>query len=485
MKNRSSGILLSLFLLLLLAATFPFKLKSQVYQDSIPPKMEWFTDAKLGIFIHWGIYAVEGTSESWSFHNRRTTYPYYMGQMRGFKAQNYKPQEWADLIRESGARYAVITLQHHDGVALWNTRQLTPTTAHNLGADKPLIQPKKPLWNPKKPLSTIEQTPAGRDLITPFVAALRERGLKFGAYYSLLNWSHNDYNGFFKDYNRYKINEDTARWNRFLSYMHGQIREISSEFNPDLYWFDGDWEHTEEEWKADEIQHIIQSRNPAAIVNGRLKSFGDYHTPEQNMPVTRPSSKVWELCLTSNDNWGWRPNDTLMKSTNQIIRVFAECISMGGNLLLDIGPKQDGTITPEQTQLLKELGRWTRKHQEAIFGSREGLPYGHFHGPSTLSKDSTTLYLFLTDIKKVKEGNTQTGINLMLKGIRNKVVSAQVIGDNNQIPVTVMGKIDWSSVPGTLFLEIDPIQLDEEVTVVKVQLDGPIRLYRGKGGFAD
>jgi alpha-L-fucosidase len=108
-----------IFFLLILNATKGF---SQVYKDSIPPKMEWFANAKLGIFIHWGIYAVNGTSESWSFHNRGKSYPYYMNQIKGFKAENYNPEYWADLIKESGARYVVITTQHHDGVALWDTK---------------------------------------------------------------------------------------------------------------------------------------------------------------------------------------------------------------------------------------------------------------------------------------------------------------------------------------------------------------------------
>lgn len=457
---------------------------SQVYKDSIPPKMEWFANAKLGIFIHWGIYAVNGTSESWSFHNRGKSYPYYMNQIKGFKAENYNPEQWADLIKESGARYVVITTQHHDGVALWDTKQLTPNTLYNSQKGEPMRPGIKPLWNPKKPLSIPAQSPCKKDVISPFEKAIRARGLKFGAYYSLLDWSHNDYNGFFKDETRYQLKDDSVRWNRFLKFMHAQINEISNEFNPDLFWFDGDWEHSEEEWNAKKIASDIFKKNPNAILNGRLKTYGDYHTPEQNMPVTRPESATWELCMTSNDNWGWRPDDTLMKTSNQVIRTFAECLGMGGNLLIDIGPKSDGTITPEQTQLLKDLGRWTKKHAEAIYSTRQGLPAGHFYGPSTLSLDSQTLFLFITDVRKINDketGNPQT--NIMLKGLRNEVISAEVIGSNKPLKVVEMGKISWSSVPGTLFIDVPNNDLDEEVTVVKLKLKGSLSLYRGKGGF--
>ena len=492
-----------------------------IERDSIAPKMQWFADAKLGIFIHWGIYAVEGTSESWSFHSRNTTYPYYMGQLKGFTAEKYNPKAWAALIKESGAQYAVITTQHHDGVALWNTQQLTPNTPWSLGASEPLKLQKPSLWNAKLPLSVVAQSPAKRDVIAPFAVALREEGLKFGAYYSLLDWSHNDYPGFFKDQGRYKLAEDTVRWQRFLRFMHAQIGELSTQFQPDLFWFDGDWEHSNAEWNAPKIRQDILTANPNAIMNGRLQGYGDYATPEQNMPISRPMrmgldgkahSTLWELCMTSNDNWGWRPNDTLMKTSNEVIRIFSECLGMGGNLLLDIGPKADGSITAEQTKLLRDLGRWTSKHAEAIYGSLAGLPGGHFYGPSTMSKDSTILYLFLTQVQGVPrddkyleeealeeainevlgkagedaieiDGGSGMKCSLMVKGLRNEIVSAEVMGVEGKLNPKVVGKISWSSVPGTVFMEVPVDALDSDVTVLKLKLNGPLRLYNGAGGF--
>ena len=492
-----------------------------IERDSIAPKMQWFADAKLGIFIHWGIYAVEGTSESWSFHSRNTTYPYYMGQLKGFTAEKYDPKAWAALIKESGAQYAVITTQHHDGVALWNTQQLTPNTPWSLSASEPLKLQKPSLWNAKLPLSVVAQSPAKRDVIAPFAAALREEGLKFGAYYSLLDWSHNDYPGFFKDQGRYKLTEDTVRWQRFLRFMHAQIGELSSQFQPDLFWFDGDWEHSNAEWNAPKIRQDILVANPNAIMNGRLQGYGDYATPEQNMPIERPTllgldgkahGTLWELCMTSNDNWGWRPNDTLMKTSNEVIRIFSECLGMGGNLLLDIGPKADGTITAEQTKLLRDLGRWTSKHAEAIYGSLAGLPGGHFYGPSTMSKDSTILYLFLTQVQGVPrddkyleeealeeainevlgkagedaieiDGGSGMKCSVMVKGLRNEIVSAEVMGVDGKLNPKVVGKISWSSVPGTVFMEVPVDALDSDVTVLKLKLNGPLRLYNGAGGF--
>lgn len=418
------------------------------FTQNRPNKMDWFGDAKLGIFIHWGIYAVDGTSESWAFHNKQVPYPQYMNQMKGFKAENYKPEEWADLIAESGARYAVITSKHHDGVALWNTKMNN--------------------------LSTTKKAPAKRDVLSPFVAAIQKRGIKTGIYYSLIDWSHPDYPGFLKDSSRYNAQKDTLRWGRFRQFYQGQIAELSKLYQPDLFWFDGDWEHSAEEWQAAKVRAQILVSKPSTIINGRLQGYGDYATPEQNFPVSRPNLPYWELCMTSNDNWGYRPSDTNFKTPYQVISIFSDCIGMGGNLLLDIGPKADGTIPKEQVHLLKELGRWTRKHAEAIYGTTAGMPAGHFYGPTTLSKDSTTLYLFV---------NSTAAKNISIKGLDNAIVSAEILGSNQTLAPQIVGKISWSHVPGLVYLEIPESAQDTYVTVVKIKLKGKLKLYRGKGGF--
>jgi alpha-L-fucosidase len=410
--------------------------------------MQWFSDAKLGIFIHWGIYSTGKTSESWAFHNKRISHSEYMAQINEFTAQNYNPQEWVSLIKSSGARYAVITSKHHDGVALWNTRQ--------------------------NDLSIPKASPAKKDVLTPFVNELRKADLKVGLYYSLIDWSYPDYPGFLRDSSRYKIAEDPARWSTFLNFCHGQISELLTEYNPDLLWFDGDWEHSADEWQAQKIREMILKNNPKTIINGRLQGFGDYDTPEQNFPVTRPNLKNWELCMTTNESWGYFIGDTSYKTPYEIISIFADCISMGGNMLLDIGPKNDGTIPEEQVFILTELGKWTKKHSEAIFETRAGLPLGHFYGPTTLSKDSCSLYLFL-------QGN-QSG-NIIIKGLNNDIKDIEVIGNGTHLSHKIVGKISWSHVPGLVYIDIPEGVQDKYMTVLKVTLDKPISLYRGKGGF--
>jgi alpha-L-fucosidase len=408
--------------------------------------MQWFEDAKLGIFIHWGIYAVEGIDESWSFYNGYIPYEKYLQQLDGFTASRYRPEHWVDLIKESGARYAVLTSKHHDGVALWNSKY--------------------------SDLNVAKKTPAGRDLIKPFCDALRKQDLKVGLYFSHLDWSHPDYPHHTRNQKRYDIKDDSLRWQRFLKFQRGQIEEISKLYKPDLLWFDGDWDYSAEIWRAKELREQINQWLPNVIVNSRINGYGDYTTPEQGLPVTRPEARWWELCMTMNDSWGYQHNDSNYKSPNQIIRIFVDCISMGGNLLLDIGPKADGTIPEEQEKILKELGRWTQKHQEAIYGTHAGIAKDYFYGPSALSQDDQILYLYI--IHKPRGP-------ICLKGIKNEVNRIWVVGNGTKLSWQVMMKQYWSPVPGLIYIDVPEKVLDEHVTVLAVLLKGGIELYRDDG----
>lgn len=380
-------------------------------------RMKWFGDAKLGIFIHWGIYAVRGVSESWSFYNEYLPYDEYMSQAKGFTAKNYDPKAWLDLIKESGARYVVITAKHHDGMALWDTK---------VGE-----------------LSTKKSTPAKRDLITPFVDQTRSHGLKLGIYYSLIDWSNENYPNKTKNQKRYTDNPE--RWEKFVKFNMAQISELSNKFNPDLFWFDGDWEQSAEAWHSAEIIKMLRHKNPNVIVNSRIQGYGDYATPEQGIPVTRPKAKYWELCQTINDSWGYQPTDKNFKSPYQVLRTFCDCISNGGNLLLDIGPREDGTIPQEEVDVLKELGRWTHKHAEAIYGTRAGIPSYCFQGYTSLNEAGDILYLY---IPYRPNGRVE------VKGLVNRVNRVWVVGNGTMLNYKVYNKAYWSATPGNLYIDV-------------------------------
>jgi alpha-L-fucosidase len=426
-------------LLFLIAFVSVCSSSAQESSEMKTARMQWFKDAKLGIFIHWGIYAVNGIDESWSFYNGYISYVDYMKQLNGFTAAKYNPEEWASLINESGAKYAVLTTKHHDGVALWDTK----------AGD----------------LSVVKKSPAAHDLVAPFCNALKKFGIKEGLYFSLLDWSNPDYPNFTK--NEKKYSDDSVKWNRFTVFNHSQIEELGENFKPDLFWFDGDWEQSADKWKAREIRELILKQNPKAIINSRLQGYGDYSTPEQGLPMTRPADKYWELCMTINDSWGYQQNDRNFKSSEQIIKIFAECLSKGGNLLLDIGPKADGTIPAEEVSVLKDLGRWTKKHLEAIYGTEGGLPEGCFYGPTTISKDSAMLYLFV-------HGNPRGQV--MLEGVKNKINRIYVVGNGTKLLWKEYLKPYWSNNAGLIFIDVPENVLDEYITVLAVVLEGKLKI---------
>lgn len=418
-------------------------------------RLAWFQNAKLGVFIHWGYYGVNGIGESWSLYHKRISYDDYMAQGEKFTAKNYKPEAWAKLFKKIGARYAVLTTKHHDGVALWDTKY--------------------------SQLNVLEKTPAKRDLVAPFVKALRKENLKVGLYYSLIDWSHPDYEVVFPrpdTRNNYpqKQQDQLTPWQRFIKFNNGQMKELNTNFNPDLWWFDGDWEKTSEQWRAEALKDTLLAWNPSVIVNSRLKTHGDYSTPEQGVPIVRPEG-AWEFCMTMNDNWGYFPSDTNYKPISQIIRTFVEVIASGGNLLLNIGPKPDGSIATEQLERLEALGDWIKKHETAVFSTKAGLPYGHFYGPTLLSKDDTKIYLALFDTPKDY---------ISLKGIQNKIKSIKVVGTNEELDFERNGGAAWNNIPGILRIEV-PLEkhLDENVTIIEVELEDALLLYRGHGNAVE
>jgi len=428
---------------------------AQSPKDNQDQRLEGFKDAKLGVFIHWGYYGVNGITESWSLYHKRINYEDYMKQGDKFTAVNYKPKEWASLFKKMGAQYVVMTTKHHDGVALWDTK-----LSH---------------------LNVVDKTPAKRDLVAPYVAALRDNGLKVGLYYSLCDWSHPDYEVVFprpntkKDYPQ-KGQRKMDAWERFVRFYQGQLRELSSQYNPDLYWFDGDWEKSAEQWRSKALKDSLLKWNPNVIVNSRLNQYGDYKTPEQGIPVVRPEGP-WEFCMTMNDNWGYFPSDTNYKPTAQIIRTFVEVISNGGNLLLNIGPKPDGTIANEQRERLEHLGTWIAKHKPAVYETTAGLPYGHFYGPTLVSKERKKIYLCLFDAPKNY---------IQLKGIQNKVKSIKVLGANEELSSERNGGAAWNNIPGILRISIPQSDnLDPYVTIIEVALEDELVLYRGHGNAVE
>lgn len=419
---------------------------------------EWFRQAKLGIFIHYGIYAVGDVSESWSFHNGNISYEDYMKQCEGFTASRYNPHKWAELFQKAGAQYVVMTSKHHDGMALFDTKY--------------------------SELSVVKKTPAARDLIKEYMDAMREAGLKAGIYFSLIDWSDSRYRSIYPEGMKKEEclkdiygspaggEEDYGKWEEFLEFNKNQLRELMTGYKTvDLLWFDGDWERSAVQWKMKEFREYLHTLNPNVVLNSRLQGYGDYQTPEQGIPLYGPEGE-WEFCTTINDSWGYRPSDNDYKTSGQIIRMFCDCITLGGRMLLDVGPKEDGTLDERQEKVLLDLGAWIHDHDQAVYGTGRGLSYRQFLGGSTLSADRKTIYLFVYD--KPLEA-------LCVKGIKTPVRRIEVLHSREEVKFTYTGALPWSGIPGTLWIWAADIQTHPFATVLKVELEGEITYNLGHG----
>lgn len=430
----------------------------------------WFPEAKLGIFIHWGVYAVQKRGgESWPLVREKVSYDDYMSQLDDFTAEDCDPEAWADLIRRSGARYAVLTTKHHDGVALWPTREDGPSIPND-----------------------------GRtgDLVGPFVEALRKRDLRTGLYFSHTDWSNLDHFETITGIPRDELlrmrsepqayptmwkapagdymddPEHQAAWERFLAFHRGQIKELLTDYAPvDLLWFDVMLGSRHFDYRSRELRDVIHGLSPHTIVNSRLEEYGDYETPEQFIPVYPPDGP-WEFCVTTNNSWSYTGREEQYKTPFEIVSMFCECLGMGGNMLLNIGPDEKGRIPGIQVKLLERLGDWIAKHGEAVYPTRSGLPHGYAYGPTSLNAAGDVLYLYLSHLPRE---------NTFIKGIHNGVKRVSIVGPGTGCAHKRIGGAPWLNVPGVLAIDIPKDAVDELATVVKIELDGPLDLYHGKG----
>lgn len=406
----------------------------------------WFQDARLGIFVHYGIYAVEGVAESWSFFNGHISKEAYDAQIEGFDASKFDADAWAELFARAGADYAVLTTKHHDGWALWPTE---------VGK------------------STVERT--GRDIVGEFVDACRRHGLRVGLYFSHLDWSHPDYASVRRpDMDPSERGnpfahpaageEDPDAWERFLAFHRAQLEELVTQYHPDLLWFDGDWERDPDQWRMGELREWLRGLDPDLVCNGRMTGgFGDYATPEQGVPVVPPAGP-WELCLTMNDSWGFQHRDENFKSVHRLARILADTVSAGGRLLLDVGPRADGTIPEPAVERLAALGAWVERSKPAVDAER-GLPHGFFAGPTTLSADKHALYLFVVDPPREE---------VVLRGLGVGITGATVLGSDAEVShERVGGHLDNA---GWDYFTVPVEALDPVCTVIKVDLESPLEL---------
>jgi len=394
MKNKYSRIpLLALlgFVLVLYSCT---NRKSTAQKEWVDPlnetveqrdaRMEWWRAARFGLFIHWGVYSVPaGTYEGkqiagigeWILRNAKIPVAEYKSYAQDFNPVNYDPKAWVKMAKDAGMKYIVITSKHHDGFALFDSNVSD--------------------WD------IADASPYGKDLLKPLVKEAKKEGLKIGFYYSQAqDWTHP---GGAKS--GYKEGEywDEAHAGSFDEYLkeiaYPQVKEILTDYDIDILWWDTPrWMNKE---RAELLRPLISLR-PGLITNNRLGGGykGDSDTPEQHVPATGIEGRDWEVCMTMNHTWGYKSYDEDWKSTEDLLHKLIDIASKGGNFLLNIGPKPDGTIPQASIDRLAEIGSWMNINSESIYGTAASPFRRPWWGRCTrkeLENGDTRLYLQVFD----------------------------------------------------------------------------------------
>jgi alpha-L-fucosidase len=419
----------------------------------------WFRGLGLGVFLHWGHASTRGWELSWQMTGgvKGQEPPLepvgcneYFANAADFDPAGFDPHAWADLAWRAGARYMVFTTKHHDGFAMFDTGL--------------------------SDYSVVKYAPFGRDVTAEVVAAFRERGFRIGLYFSIIDWHHPDYPRYTdetvtKPYVVGSYPRTTPdKWTRYRTFMLGQLEELLTGYGPlDIIWLDGEFEHSEAEWRFDEIRALIRYHQPSALVNDRCVGHGDFVTPEQQLPVVAPE-RPWEACMTMNTTWGYVPTDDTWKSPVVLLHTLIEAVSMGGNLLLNVGPTGEGEFPPQAVERLEALAAWTSRHGESVQGVQPGLELWQFPGPSTrriLPDGTTRLYLHLTS--RPYERVAVRGLPVA------RVGRVGLLDGGRPLQFTVHPRLKdihaGSADPqGELHIAIGPADLDELCTVITVDL---------------
>jgi alpha-L-fucosidase len=324
----------------------------------------WFVHDRFGLFIHWGLYALPARHE-WVRHNEQIPEEQYETYFKHFDPDLYDPKLWARTASQAGMKYFVVTTKHHEGFCLWDTK-LTDYKAPN--------------------------TPAKRDLLRPMVEAFRAENLHVGFYHSLIDWHHPQY-VLDSQFGPYRAHPEREKMNRrrdqkkYAAYLRGQVRELLTQFGKvEIIFFDFSYPRPDgsgkgrEDWQSEKLLQLVRKLQPRIVVNDRLDlpTAWDYKTPEQTQPREwikvdgRPV--IWEACQTFSGSWGYHRDESSWRSSDELIRTLSDCVSKGGNLLLNVGPTGRGEFDERAMDRLNAIGAWMKRHSRSIYGCTQAPP---------------------------------------------------------------------------------------------------------------
>jgi len=386
-------------------------------------RMNWWRDARFGMFIHWGLYAIPagtwkgkqiGGIGEWIMDRANIPVDEYEPLAGQFNPVKFDAAEWVRIAKEAGMKYMVITSKHHDGFCLFDS----DATDYNV----------------------VDASPYGKDLLKPLAAECRKQGLKFCTYYSIMDWHQpSQYRGSDKRYNPTKMHPE--RKAEYIDFMKKQLKELLDTCDPEVLWFDGEWPAWWLEEDGREVYAYLRKLKPQLIINNRIGKgrkgmeglnkgdqdyVGDFGTPEQQIPATGLPGVDWESCMTMNRTWGFKSYDHDWKSTETLIRNIIDIASKGGNYLLNVGPTAEGLIPGPSVERLAGIGKWMKVNGESVYGTQASpfkrLAWGRC--TTKACKDGAVLYLHVFDWPS--DGR------LIVPGLKNEVNSAYLLTDANK-----------------------------------------------------
>jgi alpha-L-fucosidase len=382
--------------------------------QAVPPERlaarEWYRGAGFGMFVHWGVYSLLGQGE-WVMQNRSIPIPTYEWLASTFNPVKFDAHEWVSLAKAAGARYITITSRHHDGFAMFATK----TNSYNI----------------------VDWTPFKRDPLKELAAECQRQGIKLFFYYSQLDWHHPDF------YPRGGTGKASGRpesgdWDRYIAFMNAQLTELLTNYGPvGGIWFDGMWDKPDADWHLDSTYALIHRLQPAALIvpnHHRAPLAGeDVQTFEQDLPGANTAgfntntigSLPLETSLTMNNSWGFNITDHAWKSTRDIIGYLVRAAGSNANLLLNIGPRPDGTIQPEAAERLRAVGQWLQTFGTSIYRTRGGPVPPRPWGVTTRRGDTVFVHVL-----------NWTDRVLALPDFGARVLHAAMLGSNAPVAFT-------------------------------------------------
>ncbi len=379
-------------------------------------RMKWWTEARFGMFIHWGLYAMAARHE-WVKKYERITDEEYQKYFELFNPDLFDPVQWARTAKNAGMKYFVVTSKHHEGFCLWDSKYTD---------------------------YKVTNTPYGKDLLKQMVKAFRDEGIRVGFYYSLIDWHHPDYtiDRVHPMYGNEEFAEKAGKrdMKKYVEYLHNQVREILTELGRiDCLFLDfsfpGEDGKGRDDWQSEKLLSMIRRLQPEVIVNDRLDLLDvpggwDFRTPEQFMPgewVKVDGKKVpWETCQTFSGSWGYHRDESTWKSTPQLLALLIETVGKGGNLLLNVGPTARGTFDRRALDRLEGIGEWMKLHSRSIYSCTQA--------PEEYKAPDNCLLTYNPESRRIYIHVLQWPLGqLYLKGYAGKVKYAQLLNDASEL----------------------------------------------------